>query len=53
MVGRGVDVIDTNAVDAKFLHETGVALALLSIDERVLGAKLVRDAWGNVSDETA
>ena len=44
MVGRGVDVVDTDRVCADGLHKVCVEAALGVVDERVVGDQLVGDA---------
>jgi hypothetical protein len=48
MVGRSVDVVDTNGVGSKLLHQRGVASALFGIDEGVIRGKLVGDTLQEV-----
>lgn len=44
MVRRGVDVVHANGVCSELGHELGIALALVSVNERILGPELVRNA---------
>lgn len=45
VVGRGINVVDANGVGANRLHEVRVELALLVVNERVVGNELVSDAF--------
>lgn len=45
VVGRGINVVDTDGVRAECLHGIGISLALVSIHERILGSALVGKAW--------
>jgi hypothetical protein len=41
-----IDVIDAERVGAELLHQGGITLTLLGINQRILRPKLVRNAWG-------
>jgi hypothetical protein len=45
VIALGIDVVDANRVGANRLHELGVEGALRRSDERVIGDKLIRDAY--------
>lgn len=45
VVSGGIDVVDANGVRAQRLHEVGVELALVVVDERVVWDQLVCDTW--------
>lgn len=44
VVGRGIDMVDTDRVRADGLHEGSIALALVGVGKRVAVGKLVGDA---------
>lgn len=44
VVGRRVDVVDTNGIGTQLLHQARVSLALLSVDQRISRYQLVRNA---------
>lgn len=44
MVSCRIDVVHANGVCSELGHELGIACALLSVNERILGHKLVRNA---------
>lgn len=48
MVIRGINVVDTQSVGAKLLHQLNVTLALFCVNKGVFGAELVRDAFDEV-----
>lgn len=48
MFGRGIDVVDTDRIGSEGLHEVGIKLALVVVNERVFWEKLVGDSCGNV-----
>lgn len=43
VVGRGVNVVDTNGISAQRFHECGIELTLVGVHERVVRQKLVGD----------
>lgn len=44
MVGRRVDMVDTNGIGTKLLHQARVSLALLRVDQRISRYQLVSNA---------
>ena len=45
MVGIGINMVNSKSVGAQFLHEVGIPLALLRVNERVFRDELVSDSW--------
>lgn len=43
VVCRGINMIDTDAVDSKIGHDLDIELALVRVDQRVGGGELVGD----------
>lgn len=44
VVGSGIDMVDSDAVDAQLGHASDVAFALIRVNERVIGDELIGDA---------
>lgn len=49
MVRGSIDVVHSNGIHSKVLHQHNVSLALLSVDQRVLRSKLIGDACQETS----
>lgn len=45
VVGLGVHVVHTDRVGTQLGHASDVALALVGVDERILGSELIGDPW--------
>lgn len=41
VISRRINVVDSDGVGSKLLHQSSISLALLSIDERVIRTKLI------------
>lgn len=44
-------MVDADGIGSEGLHEVGIELALVVVNERVFGEKLVGDSCGDVSVE--
>ena len=47
MVRVGINMIDAQSIGPELLHQLDIALALLRIDEGVIGSELVRNTYSD------
>lgn len=45
VIGCRVNMVDPDSVGVKGSHEFSISLALVAVDQRIIGSKLVRNAW--------
>lgn len=49
MVSKWIDVVDSDSICAKFFHQRCIKLALVRVDQGIIGYKLIGNSCNSIS----